>query len=70
MAAGDVDGAGNMALVPFVRLPDVDEERWFRTVEELAGAGGVHLVDLRLHLGKQVAVARHDYPEYSGIGRF
>jgi len=68
MAARDVDGAGKVALVPFVRLADVDEERRLRSVEELAGARGVHFVDLGPHLGKQVAVARHDFQEYSGAG--
>src|SRR5664279_4899427 len=67
-AAGEMDRAGNVALVPLVRLADVDEERRLGRVEKLAGARGVHLVDLGLDLGEQVAVARHDFPEYSGTG--
>jgi len=59
---------GDVPVVSLVRLAHVDEERRLRSVEELAGARGVHFVDLGPHLGKQVAVARHDFQEYSGAG--
>ena len=64
----DVHRPWEMPLVPFVLLADVDEERRVDRVEELAGARGVHLLDLRSDLLQQFAIARHDYPKYSGIG--
>jgi hypothetical protein len=45
--AGDVDGAGEVPLLPLVRLADVEEER---PVGARCGIGGRDLVDLRLHL--------------------
>src|SRR2546425_174283 len=71
MAAGHVDGAGDVPLAPLVRLTDVDEERRVGAVEELAGARGVHLVDLGLDLRQQFPIGRHDFQEYSdsGLGR-
>ena len=62
-----MDGAGKMALVPLLLLADVDEERRVDRVEEIAGARSVHLLDLGLDLLQKLAVARHDYPKYSGI---
>jgi hypothetical protein len=56
-----VDGARDVPLVPLVLLADVDEERSV----ELARANDVDLVDLGAELGQKVAVAGHDYPEYS-----
>jgi len=53
--------AGIVALAPLVRLADVDEERRLGGIEELAGAHGVHLLDLGLDLLQQLAVARHDF---------
>ena len=67
VAARDVHGAGNLALVPLVLLADVEEERRLGRVEELVGARGVHLLDLGSHLLEQLAVVRHDFPKYSGV---
>src|SRR5207248_5709873 len=67
-AAGDVNGTGDLPLVPLVLLADVDEERRVGGFEKLTGAGPVHLVDLAAHLLKQVAVGPHDYPKYSVTG--
>ena len=68
VAARDVVGAGDVTVVPLVGLADVDEERRLGTVEKLAGPRSVHLVDLALDLGQQLAIARHDFQEYSGHG--
>src|SRR5688500_12866958 len=53
LAAGDVDGAGNGALVPLVLLAHVHEQRRRRA---LARVGRPDLVDLALDLGEQLAV--------------
>src|SRR5262249_37158089 len=66
-AAGHVDGARDVALAPFVRLADVDERGRRRRIEELAGARRVHLVDLALDLLEQLAIARHNFQQYSGV---
>ena len=65
--ARHVDRAGEVAFAPLVRLADVDEERRLGGVEELAGAHGVHLLDLGLDLLQQLAVGRHDFQKYSGL---
>ena len=67
ISARDVDSPGKMALVPLVLFAHVDEERRVDRVEEVAGARSVHLLDLGLDLLQKLAVARHDYPKYSGI---
>ena len=61
-----MDGAGDVALVPLVRLADVDEERRLGPSSSSRRARRVDLVDLGLDLRQQLSVARHDYPEYSG----
>ena len=62
VAAGDVDGAGDLPLVPLVLFADVEEERRVGRVEELAGARGVHFLDLGPHLLQELAIGRHDFP--------
>jgi hypothetical protein len=69
VAARDVDRAGEVPLAPLVLLTDVDEERPRSRIEQLASARGVDLADLGLHLLQQLAVARHDFLKYSGVGR-
>jgi len=53
---------GNLPLVPLVLFADVEEERRVVRLEELAGARGVHFLDLGTHLLQEVAIGRHDFP--------
>ena len=62
VAARDVHGAGDLALVPLVLLPDVEEERRVGPFEELAGACCVHFLDLGANLLQELAIGRHDFP--------
>src|SRR6185312_10720335 len=63
--ARDVDGARDPALLPLVALAHVDEERRVVTVEQLARAAGVDLVDGGLRLLEQLPVGRHGFRLYS-----
>src|SRR5262249_27094635 len=65
-AAWDVDGSGNVALVPFLALADVEEDRGLGSVVvELARAPGVDLVDLLPRSLEKFAVGAHCFPIYS-----
>ena len=64
MAAGNVNGAGDVTLVPLVLLPDVEDER-AAGVDQLTRLGRVHLRDLGADLLEQLAVRRHRYRKYS-----
>ncbi len=64
-AAARVDRAGDVPLVPLVRLADVDEERPVRRLEALVRLDGGDLVDLALDLCQQLAVRRHYFRNYS-----
>ena len=64
IAARDVHGAGDVALVPLVLLADVDDHG-LTGVDELARTGGVDLRDLGAHLLQQFPVRRHRFPKYS-----
>ena len=69
VAARNVDRARDLSLVPLVLLADVEEERRVDRVEELAGARGVHLLDLGANLLEKLPIVRHDFPKYSGVTR-
>ena len=56
LAAGNVHGTRDGALLPFVALAHVDEEGGVLT---LARLGRADLVDLGLHLRKQLSIGRH-----------
>ena len=57
-AAGDVDGAGDGALLVLVGLADVEDDRP-RSAAQLVGGGSVDLADLGLRGGEQLSKARH-----------
>ena len=59
VAARDVHGAVDRALVELVRLAHVDEDGRLVGREARCGVGGADLVDLRLHLGEKILIARH-----------
>jgi hypothetical protein len=61
-AADEMDGAGDVALVPLVLLAHVDEER---VALELARAGDVDFVDVGAQLCEEIPVTRHDFHKYS-----
>ena len=60
--------AGDVTLLPLVRLADVDEEREARTTAGARARGGGDLLDLLLDLREQLSVARHYFPNYSVPG--
>ncbi len=70
VAARNVEGAGDVALVPFVLLADVDPGR---ALERLRLAR-IDLDDAALHLLEKFPVARHSFkndssrPAYSRYG--
>jgi hypothetical protein len=64
VAARDVDGARDVALVPLVLLAHVDDHR-LGSLDQLAGALGVDLRNLGAHLLQQFPVRRHRFPKYS-----
>ena len=64
MPARDVDGARDMALVPLVLLPHVEDHRLAR-LDPLAGLGGVDLRDLRPGLLEKLSIVKHRYRKYS-----
>ena len=65
VAARDMDRAGNPPLGPLVELADVDDERPVAGRKQIARAGDVDLVDLRLDLLQQLPVARHRFRKCS-----
>ena len=66
VAARNVDGAGDAALLPLVALADVHEQRRVLARQQLLRAAGVDLFDRSLGLLEQLAVARHGFQLYSG----
>ena len=64
-----VDRAGDVPLVPLVRLADVDEERAIGRRVQLLRVERGDLVDLLLHACEQFPVAGHYFPNYSGVSR-
>ncbi len=58
VAPGDVDGAGQGALLVFVRLANVEDHR-ARLAEVLRRGRGVHLTDPGFGVAEQVTEARH-----------
>ena len=68
-ATGKVDGTGDVTLVPFLALADVEEDRRIGVVVALARVLGVDLVDLLSGLLEKVAVRAHRFPIYSDLPR-
>ncbi len=64
MAARDVDGPGDVALVPLVLLPDVDDDG-LAGVDPVPGLGRVELRDLGPRLLQELSIRRHRYRKYS-----
>ena len=58
VAAGNVDRAGQVTLLPLVLLAHVDEERTVGVVEAREHVRGGDLVDLVLDLGEQLSIGR------------
>ena len=68
-AAGKVDCAGDVALVPLLALADVEEDGRIGVVVELVCPFGVDLVDLLSGLLEKIAVRAHCFPIYSDLSR-
>ena len=64
MAPRNMDGAGDVALVPLVLLADVDDDR-LAGLDPVTGLRGVDLRDLGSHLLQQLSVVGHRYRKYS-----
>jgi hypothetical protein len=63
VAAGDVDGARQGALLVLVGLAHVEHERTL--IDALSGAGGIDFGDLGLGGAEQVAERGHGSPRVS-----
>src|SRR6185312_7979178 len=66
-AARKMDGRRDVALVPFLALSDIQEDRRLGVVVQLARASGVDLVDLLSGLLEEIAVRAHCFPIYSDL---
>ena len=63
--ARDVDGAGDMPLLPLVEFAYVEQDRRIVALEQTGRRSRVHFVDLGLDLLQEVAVAGHWFQKYS-----
>src|SRR5438067_1610727 len=63
--ARNVDGAGDVALVPLLALTDIQKNGGVRVLVQLPGALGADLVDLLPGLVKEFPIRAHCFPIYS-----